>query len=201
MTDKEIFLGLKNNDEKTIAWFYNHCYPKFVTYFRTKYYKTDDYISDLYQDSHLALWNNIQTGKLSVDTLSTSMYNYLLGVAINILKATDRRTKELFRVNMFYKDEESGDETLDKSVSEQIRFESEHYEDDIKYLELQDSIDSVVTTMPNPCHDLLRLFYWNRMNCNEIAKAMNYSNADSVKTQKNKCMKKLKSVVEKMRNI
>ena len=49
--------------------------------------------------------------------------------------------------------------------------------------------------------ELLRRFYWDRLSGVEIAQAMNYSNADSVKTQKNKCMKKLKPIVEKFRRL
>jgi DNA-directed RNA polymerase specialized sigma24 family protein len=46
--------------------------------------------------------------------------------------------------------------------------------------------------MDEPCCSLLDKFYWEELSGEEIARQMNYKNADTVKTQKYKCMQKLK---------
>lgn len=201
MNEKEIYQGFARNDQRVMSQFYNKNYDKFASYFKLNYGKSEEYVSDLYMESYEALWNNIHTDKLKEGRLTASMYQYMLGIAINMLKAGDRKTRELYKVNMFYKDAESQDESLDKAVQAKVQFEADHFEDEERYSELQDFVDRAVADMQPPCSELLRNFYWNRMSGDEIAKEMNYSNADSVKTQKNKCMKKLKPIVQQFRNL
>lgn len=57
-------------------------------------------------------------------------------------------------------------------------------------------IKEAVDTMGGPCAPLLNLFYWEKKSWAIIAKELEYSGADSAKTQKNKCMGKLKKIVE-----
>lgn len=44
------------------------------------------------------------------------------------------------------------------------------------------------------CRKLLLLFYYFKKNMEEIATELNYTNADNAKSQKYKCLQKLKSV-------
>ena len=74
-------------------------------------------------------------------------------------------------------------------------------ESERRHLELEAFVDRVVAQLKPPCDKILRLFYWDRMSGAEIARVMNYSNADSVKTQKNKCMNKLKPLVDRFRRL
>ncbi len=201
MNDRKIYQGFANNDQNIMAQFYNQSYGRFSSYFHSKYGKSDDYISDLFMESYEALWNNIHTKRLLSENLTSSMYQYLLGIAINMMKAGDRKSRELYKVNMFYKDAESQDEFIDKRVQKHVRFESEYAIDEKLYSDLQDFVDRAVNEMQPPCNEILRNFYWNRMSGKEIAQKMNYLNADSVKTQKNKCMKKLKPIVRQYRDL
>lgn len=201
MTEKDIYKGFANNEQKIMAQFYNQNYGKFTSYFKSKYGKSEEYVSDLYMESYEALWNNIHTDRLTLDKLTASMYQYMLGIAINMLKAGDRKTRDLYKVNMFYKDAESQDESLDERVQARVKYEADHAEDEEIYADLQDFVERAVADMQPPCNELLRNFYWNRMSGEEIAVEMKYSNADSVKTQKNKCMKKLKPIVQQYRNL
>ena len=56
-------------------------------------------------------------------------------------------------------------------------------------------IEEVVDKMGKPCAPLLKLFYWEKKSWTDIAQELPYSGADSAKTQKNKCMGKLKVLV------
>ena len=56
-------------------------------------------------------------------------------------------------------------------------------------------IKEVVNNMGKPCAPLLKLFYWGKKSWTDIANILPYSGADSAKTQKNKCMGKLKALV------
>lgn len=57
-------------------------------------------------------------------------------------------------------------------------------------------IKEAVDSMEGPCAPLLNLFYWEKKSWAIIAEELEYSGADSAKTQKNKCMGKLKKIVE-----
>ena len=85
--------------------------------------------------------------------------------------AKDRKFKEM------YKDDFSTLSIIDEDT------------DDIQ--EKSELLISEVQKMGEPCHSLLDSYYWENLSQKEIAEKFGYSNADSVKTQKYKCIKKL----------
>ena len=200
MTDKEYIRRLTVNDQVAIAGFYDRVYPQFVSYFRSKYKKPEDYSMDLFHDSFMAMYDNILCGKLTPENLTSSLYQYLLGIAIRKMQAGDRKSHEFDKVSLYHNGE-NNDEVLDVKVQKQIIEYADAEEAERKYEEMKDFVERAVTELTYPCNELLRRFYWDRLSGIEIAKAMDYSNADSVKTQKNKCMKKLKPIVEQFRRL
>ncbi len=200
MTDKEYIRRFTVNDQAAMAGFYDRVYPQFVSYFRNKFKKPEEYSMDLFHDSYMAMYDNILCGKLTPDNLTSSLYQYLLGIAIRKMQAGDRKTHEFDKVPMFHTGPEE-EVTLDTKVQKKLMDEADAEESEKKLNELKDFVERAVSELAPPCNELLRNFYWNRMSGNEIATAMNYSNADSVKTQKHKCMKKLKPIVEQFRRL
>ena len=195
MTDKEYLRRFTVNDQSAMAGFYDRVYPQFVSYFRNKFKKPEEYSMDLFHDSYMAMYDNILRGKLTPDNLTSSLYQYLLGIAIRKMQAGDRKSHEFDKVNLYHKGEDD-DEILDIRVQKRIIDEAESEESERKHIEMMDFVERAVSELKPPCDELLKRFYWDRLSGNEIAQSMNYSNADSVKTQKNKCMKKLKPIVE-----
>lgn len=188
------------NDQTAMAGFYDRVYPQFVSYFRNKFKKPEDYSMDLFHDSYMAMYDNILCGKLAPENLTSSLYQYLLGIAIRKMQASDRKTHEFDRVPIYHTGPEE-EVTLDTNVRKKMMDEADAVDSEKKYEELKEFVERAVSELTPPCDELLRNFYWNRMSGIEIATAMNYSNADSVKTQKNKCMKKLKPIVEQFRRL
>ena len=183
-----------------MAGFYDQVYPKFVLYFRNKFKKPEEYSMDLFHDSYMAMYDNILCGKLTPENLTSSLYQYLLGIAIRKMQAGDRKSHEFEKVKLYHHGE-GDDEVLDIKVQKQIVEYAEKEDAERKNEEMKDFVERAVAELTPPCDELLRHFYWDRLSGVEIAQAMNYSNADSVKTQKNKCMKKLKPIVEKFRRL
>ena len=62
--------------------------------------------------------------------------------------------------------------------------------------ERESIIRQAVNAMTEPCNSILTLYYWDDKSMKEIADLKDYSNADSAKSQKNKCMSKLKAYVK-----
>lgn len=200
MTDKEYIRRFLINDQSAMADFYDQVYPRFVSYFRNRYNKSEDYSMDLFHDSYMAMYDNILCEKLNPMNLTSSLYQYLLGIAIRKMQAGDRKTHEFDKESIFQAEVEEVSK-LNTKVQKTLLAEVDSEESERRMNELKDFVENAVLELPSPCNELLRNFYWNRMSGDEIAKAMNYSNADSVKTQKNKCMKKLKPIVEQFRRI
>jgi DNA-directed RNA polymerase specialized sigma24 family protein len=65
-------------------------------------------------------------------------------------------------------------------------------------IERDEVVLRTVSEMKPPCDSILKAHYWDKLSGTEIALKYGYSNADSVKTQKSKCIKKLRAVLEKI---
>ena len=173
--DKKIIAAIKNGDQQVFTKLYTRCRSPFYGYIRTNFHKSNDYVADLFQDSCLALWKNIQDERLTPEKLKCTLVTYLNYIGKYTLISRDRRIKELL-----------SDKT--RSIFNSIDDE-EALRDEI---ERDEVIQATVNNMGEPCSSLLDKFYWEKLSCEEIAERMNYKNSDTVKTQKYKCMQKLK---------
>lgn len=63
-------------------------------------------------------------------------------------------------------------------------------------IEKEDFVYRVVSEMKPPCSLLLKAHYWDKLSGIEIARKYGYSGPDSVKSQKFKCIKKLRPLIE-----
>lgn len=181
MTDIEYIHGFKNNDERVISTFYRSIRPSFFSYFRSHFSKDDASILDIFQDSCIVLWNNIHHGKLTEDGLKSALSTYFFSIGRYTMMAKDRKFKEI--VN---------DEELSR-----LPFIEDDAEELKKRVELEDFIYRMVSEMKPPCDKLLKAQYWDKLSGAEIAEKYGYSGPDSVKTQKSKCIKKLRPLIEK----
>jgi len=178
MTDIQYISAIQNGDQRAFTNLYEMHRGRFFGYIRKIYNKDDDYIADLYQDSCVVFWQNIQKGKISPATLKSSIETYLIGVAKYTLMARDRKYKEIL------------------SDCELSSFAPVIDEDELRNeIERNEVVQSVVNKMEEPCSTLLDKFYWEELSGEEIATQMNYKNTDVVKNQRYRCMKKLKIVL------
>ena len=84
---------------------------------------------------------------------------------------------------------------MPSSAGEDIDWE---YEDDIKaheerefhYEQLNNALDQI----GEPCRSLLKAFYHQDKSMNEIAADFGYTNSENAKTQKYKCLQRLKKL-------
>ncbi len=181
MTDVEYIRGFRNNDERVISTFYKTIRPAFFAYFRTHFSKDDAYILDLFQDTCIVLWKNIQHGKLTEAGLRSALSTYFLSIGKYTMMAKDRKYKEIID------DEELGKLAFLEDDAQELQ----------KRIELEDFVYRMVSEMKPPCDKLLKAQYWDKLSGAEIAEKYGYSGPDSVKTQKSKCIKKLRPLIEK----
>ena len=144
-----------------------------------------DSARDLYQEACAALYNNICTGRLTGESLGNNKLRTYLNQVGKYILYNKRRKRQ---VPLYF--------DTDKVFS----FEKEEEEYDFSH-EIRDARLFIVRTsvrdMPKPCSELLRLVLFLKKSHEDVARIMGYSNADSVKTQRSKCMRKLREVAEK----
>ena len=196
MKDKDYIRLFREDNQRAITRYHDSCCPKFFRYFIRNFHKDEIDIEDLFQDSFLVLYDNILTGKLTEEKLTSSLYSYLLGIALNKMRADDRKAHAFSRERI-----PDSEEHQNPKFNKKLLELGEQMEFDQKHKELKEFMDRAVSDLTPPCDELLRLFYWNKLDCTEIAKSMNYSNAESTRTQKHKCMNKLKPLAFQFWNI
>jgi hypothetical protein len=61
-----------------------------------------------------------------------------------------------------------------------------------------DFLDKLFSRIPSECSTLLKHFYWGHKPMDEIASILGMRNADSVKSKKSKCMKRIKEIAARI---
>lgn len=187
MSDLEYIEAIRNDNQQAISAFYREYKDNFVRSIRRKYTGLrDDFLSEIYQESILRLWQNIQEGKLTEANLTGTLAGYLYRVG-------DLVTKEIRRREENFKTVEPN-EDLEKQLAN-ISYTSEDSDNGMFR-----AIRNVVNNMGTPCAPLLLKFYWEKHSLETIAEELGYKDANSAKTQKYKCMRKLKVQILKHKN-
>ena len=177
ITDQQIIEGFRNNDRRIINGFYAANKGAFLNHFRNTYGKDDGYLIDLYQEAIVTLWENIQKGKLG--KMTSTLTTYLFAVGKYKMMANDRKFKEM-TTELDLQNLDLVDDDAEETAEQEER---------------ERKIDEIMSRMTYPCSDILRMHYWEKLSGEEIAVQMKYASTDAVKTQKYKCMQKLKQAV------
>lgn len=186
MTDADYIKGFRDNDDRVIGQFYKKHRQAFFAFFKRTYSKDEAYIAELYQDSCVTLWHNVREGKLTEQRIGSALTTCLFSIGKRTMMSKDRKTGGCaeYQEPIGWKDlpEDDPDEAL-------LR------------LELTDFAYRMVSSMKAPCNKSLIAQYWYRLPGAEIAKKLGYGSVDSVKSQKFKCIRKLRALVDKFKKL
>ena len=201
MTDREIIQAFLTNDQQGIREAY---YAWRMPFFQTIQNRTgmdEDYLDDAYQEAVIRLQQHILTGRLTMHNLQRSLLAYLKAIGFFTAREIMRSRRELpesrLQLRMEYGDESLADELTDgeqdlKPTNEEVFDPSAFYDEE----ERERVIRNEVQMMGKPCAPLLLGFYWDMKSMDTLALELHYSNADSAKTQKARCMKKVTTYVK-----
>ena len=160
-------------------------HPQARSFLLKTYSFSEQDLEDVIQDSTFALFKNIKEGKLV--TLTCKLTTYFIQICVNQALSKKRKNQKNAQfteaVEMTQKDEYSSekiDELLDMG-------------DDGITAEQKQMMRDIVQDLPKPCEDILWLYYGDNLDMATIAKMLDYSSPDSVKTTKSRCMSKLKA--------
>ena len=202
MTDKEILHSFIDNNQHGIREVYYAWRVPFEQSLMRLLPNTDD-MDDAYQEAFIRLQQHILTERLTADNIQKSLLAYFktIGryVALEIINQRNKghnQTNEEDDDDTIYIKEESelsDDPMDDEPISSDQSFDPN---DDMDTQERERIIRSLVEQLGKPCAPLLLGHLWKNKSMETLAQELGYSNADSAKSQKAKCMKKVKTFVK-----
>ncbi|MDQ3110772.1 MAG: sigma-70 family RNA polymerase sigma factor [Bacteroidota bacterium] len=173
INEQELLAALRRSDSSAFRKVYV-LHFNMARYFILKNNGSEEDAHDIFQEAMVVLFEQLSTDKF---TLTSSLKTWLYAVCRNKwLKQLEKQKR-----NVRLTDFESADDVL---LPEEIADENE------KMILLRKSL----TRLGIGCRKLLLLFYYFKKSMEEIAVELNYTNADNAKSQKYKCLQKLKSV-------
>ena len=198
-SEQEIVSGLQTKDHKVEKWFFDHCKEYFMDKFNEIFFDQDQR-EEIFQDSFLRLWTQIEDKRISVIddvvcrinkdgeycSLKCSLTTFLMAISKNEYRELARSTKVVYVPEFF--------ENANYSVLPSVL---ENNIDDVK----SQLIDDCLQQMSPRCVEILTMFYIQGMSLDEIlvARPENTSKI-GLKSSKYKCMNTLRDKVTHMFN-
>jgi len=165
-------------------------------YLRKNYSVSDDDLDDIYQEASVALFLNIREGKLSA--LTSSLGTYFMKVCINQTKkflGKSSRAIPLVDENRI----SNSNAVRDDKIDELYGFCMDTEEEDRK-IRMELLVNKIIASMTDTCRNILHGYYWDDFSTSTIADMFNFSDANSVKAQKYKCVKKFRDKYNELKN-
>jgi len=172
-SDDQIVKAIQTGDRKVLRYIYDR-YLGIITQFIEKNNGTADEAQDIYQESVIACYQNFRKEGFE---LTCQFSTYLFAIAKRLWYKELQKKSSLYPIFS----QLTGTEVL---------------EDDLPFIQERerrlDLMDKSITQLGFSCQNLIKSFYIDKKNMQEIALEMGYTNADNAKNQKYKCLQKLK---------
>ena len=174
-TDREVVLGILNNSEDALNRLYIGYYPMVLQFILNNNGDEDD-AKDVYQEAIIVLYNKIKGGNFE---LSSKLKTYIYSVCRRIwLKKLSQASKKTNNISDF-----------EDVIAVEVDVEY-HEEKDLQF----EKMGSALTNLGEPCKTIIQDFYINNLSMQEICEKFGYTNTDNAKTQKYKCLQRLKKL-------
>jgi RNA polymerase sigma-70 factor (ECF subfamily) len=134
-------------------------------------------VLDIYQDSIIAFYENVENGKLT--TLKSSLKTYIFSIgkySIYNLMKKDNKTVSFEKEHI---------ENLDLSII------SDRMESESKVALVQEALNKI----GERCRQVLILFYYHSYSIEALMHEMDYKNENVVRSHKSRCLKTLKEIL------
>lgn len=180
-----LILRIKEGDGRAFDEIYKTWKSQFMALFRKSQGLLQVDAEDLYHKACAVLLNNIETGRLKADSIENNQIKAYLNNTGRYILYNERRKRQ-------------APLTMDTDFI--MRYGNSCDAEDEPYDEEKDDklfiIRTAVRDMPNPCAQILNLVIYKKKSHKDVAQIMNYASEDSVKTQRHRCMSKLKDKVK-----
>ena len=173
--DKHLLEGLALNDREVIEAIYRDNYPMVQALILNNSGNSDE-ARDIFQEAMIVVYEKAVSGSLELHCL---LKTYLYSVCRRLWL---KRLQQLQRYGSLI---ENVEETI--TVDEDLDMHEKHNADFLM-------MENAMSKIGEPCKSLLDAYYLQKKNMQEIAVDFGYTNADNAKTQKYKCLVRLKKL-------
>jgi RNA polymerase sigma-70 factor (ECF subfamily) len=181
---QNIIQQIKQGNEQPLIDLYRLHRNEFIVWSCKEFKAKEEQAKDAFQEAILDFHQNVVSGKLTELISSEKTYLFQIGKhkVINLIKKESRITYndnlQLIKGN-----------------------EYEDYMDDENKAYTQEQISSAINKLPEDCQKVLKLHFFNEYDMDSIAREMEYKNADTAKSKKSVCMKRLITELNKFSKI
>ena len=173
-TDLEFIEGVKHNNDAVLRALYKKYYTIVLKYVVNNS-ANSEVAPDIYQETIIVLYENVQKPGFQ---LSCQLQTFIFSIAKRLWLKHLRNNGQITR---FKDDEEEDVVDVTEEITEHLKKES-----DIE------KMNACMENLGGPCKTLLTDFYVYKLSMDEISDKFGYTNADNAKTQKYKCLQRLK---------
>ncbi len=176
MNDSEIIEGLKSSDDRVLEYLYKEYYHfirKLVEFNSGNLADAED----VFQDGIIVLFEKVKEPGFK---LSSTLKTYLYAICKNLWLKRLRTAGREVTLNDQYEMVADNDTAL---IEERLNSR-------------QQIIKDALQKIGESCKNILILKFYKKFKDAEIAKELNYSGADYVKTQRYRCIKKLRELLK-----
>jgi len=165
--------GIANGDAATLEGLYHDYFPM-VLHMVIQNSGTEDEAKDVFQEAIIVLYDKVKQGDFELSSkLKTFIYSVCRRLWLKQLGSKDRTFHDVSN----YEDIIPVEEDLAK-----------HEEKDLQLTMMEQALDK----LGEPCRTIIHDFYILNLSMQDICTKFGYTNADNAKTQKYKCLQRLK---------
>ncbi len=179
--DQYVIDKLKEKDLRTLDEVYLTYKKEFFLFAKSFSLPVGD-IDDIYQETIISLYENVQNKKL--ENLSSTLKTYLFAIGKFKIYKQLEMNKRLY----------NGDKVF--HISEEMQV----FEVEIEK-ERQRMLKKGWRKLGTKCQQILELYYYRGMVLDEIQTELSYTSKDVLKSQKSRCLKQLKELVNKQHRL
>ena len=173
--EKHLLEGLALNDRAKVEAIYRDNYPMVQAFILNNSGNSDE-ARDIFQEAMIVIYEKSVSGTFELNCL---LKTYIYSVCRRLWL---KRLQQLQRYGSLI---ENVEETV--TVEEDLELHEKHNADFI-------IMENAMSKIGEPCKSLLDAYYIQKKNMQEIAADFGYTNADNAKTQKYKCLVRLKKL-------
>ncbi|WP_289188095.1 sigma-70 family RNA polymerase sigma factor [uncultured Bacteroides sp.] len=178
---------MEENFEYIVRKYYNRQREPFLRKLTRQYPSMRlDIAEDLYQEAFIAVQDNIQRGKVRPDT---DWNAYILTIGLNMASKEQRHGGITDPFDAMYDDDkEDGNNRLARKVEDIIKEMPEEEAALCNNPEVLSRLGNELEHTPEPCGNIIRLFYYTDATMEDIAEETGLKNAQTAKAKKSQCM-------------
>ena len=175
-TDSEVILGILNDSKQTLNQLYKAYFPMVLQLVLNNNGNEDD-AKDIFQESVIVLYNKVKAGGFE---LNSKLKTFIYSVCRRLwLKRLNQKSRNVSVELMDFENVEA--------VEQDIAY---HEEKDAKFRQMEKALQ----LLGEPCKTIIEDYYMQNRSMQDISEKFGYTNADNAKTQKYKCLQRLKKL-------